>query len=138
MTTLSAPPTFSQARVARADGVARLDSTRSSRASIFRDAQEIIRRESGDNLTVDVLARRVLVSRRQLQRVFTEAGTTVRAEVGAARMERAAELLHETSLPIREVARRLGYRQAAQFSKAFRQRYGLTPSQWREGAGESP
>jgi AraC-like DNA-binding protein len=75
----------------------------------------------------------VLASRRQLQRVFTDAGTSVRAELRAVRMRQAAELLLGSSLSVRAIASRVGYRQPAHFANAFRQRHGVTPSQYRKG-----
>jgi AraC family transcriptional regulator, regulatory protein of adaptative response / methylphosphotriester-DNA alkyltransferase methyltransferase len=108
---------------------------RSSRARVFRDAQAIIQREYGKDLAVEALARSVLASRRQLQRAFTEAGTTVRAELTAVRMKRAAELLLRSSLSVREVACLVGYRQPAHFADTFRRGYGVTPSQYRKGVG---
>jgi AraC-like DNA-binding protein len=112
---------------------AKLAGTRRSRASLFHDARAIIQREYPEELAVEALARRVLASRRQLQRVFTEAGTSVRAELRAVRMQRAAELLVGSSLSVREVASVVGYRPPAHFSNAFRRRYGVTPSQYRKG-----
>jgi AraC-like DNA-binding protein len=46
-------------------------------------------------------------------------------------MDAAAELLARGSLTVREVAQRVGYRQPAQFAKAFRRRHGLSPSSYR-------
>jgi AraC-like DNA-binding protein len=46
-------------------------------------------------------------------------------------MERAAEMLIGSDLTVREVAHRVGYRQPAQFAKAFRRHHGLVPSDYR-------
>jgi AraC family transcriptional regulator of adaptative response / methylphosphotriester-DNA alkyltransferase methyltransferase len=51
------------------------------------------------------------------------------------RMERAAELLVRRGLTVREVAHRVGYRQPAQFAKAFRRHKGLAPSAFRSRVG---
>jgi AraC-like DNA-binding protein len=48
-------------------------------------------------------------------------------------MERAAELLARRSVTVREVAHRVGYRQPAQFAKAFRRHLGVAPSDFRAG-----
>jgi AraC-like DNA-binding protein len=50
-------------------------------------------------------------------------------------MQRAAELLSRRSLTVREVARRVGYRQPAQFAKAFRRYQGQAPSAFRSTGG---
>ena len=49
-------------------------------------------------------------------------------------MDRAADLLAERDLTVREVAQRVGYRQPAQFAKAFRRRHGSAPSMFRSQA----
>ena len=46
-------------------------------------------------------------------------------------MDRAAELLARRSVTVREVAHRVGYRQPAQFAKAFRREQGVAPSDFR-------
>lgn len=88
-----------------------------------------------ERLDLDGLSQAIYASPRQLQRAFAEAGTSVRASLYSVRMRRAAELLRQSQLPVAVVARCVGYRQPAQFAKAFRRRYGCTPSQWRRGAG---
>ena len=76
--------------------------------------------------------RRVASSRRQLQRAYSEIGsTTFREHLTAVRMERAAELLRIRGLTVRDVAHRVGYRQPAQFAKAFRRHHGIAPSDFR-------
>jgi transcriptional regulator GlxA family with amidase domain len=103
------------------------------RTSLFRDAVEIVDAEYGSDLSLDEIARRVASSRRQLQRAYAEIGdTTFREHLTAVRMERAAELLATRGLTVREVAARVGYRQPAQFAKAFRRHHGAAPSGYRE------
>jgi AraC family transcriptional regulator of adaptative response / methylphosphotriester-DNA alkyltransferase methyltransferase len=102
------------------------------RASLFDDATAIVEREYAADLSLDDIARRVACSRRQLQRAYAEVGrTTFREHLTAVRMDRAADLLHTRPLTVREVARRVGYRQPAQFAKAFRRRHGVPPSAYR-------
>jgi AraC-like DNA-binding protein len=108
--------------------------TISLRSSIFREATSIVEAEYGSDLALDDVARRVATSRRQLQRAYAEIGhTTFREHLTRVRMERAAELLARRGLTVREVAHRVGYRQPAQFAKAFRRHQGLAPSAFRSG-----
>src|ERR671916_681591 len=103
------------------------------RTSLFRDAVAIVESEYGSDLSLDEIARRVASSRRQLQRSYAEIGnTTFREHLTAVRMDRAAELLATRGLTVREVAQRVGYRQPAQFAKAFRRHHGVAPSGFRE------
>jgi AraC family transcriptional regulator, regulatory protein of adaptative response / methylphosphotriester-DNA alkyltransferase methyltransferase len=102
------------------------------RTSLFEDAVAIVESEYASDLSQDDIARRVASSRRQLQRAYSEIGdTTFREHLTAVRMERAAELLRIRGLTVRDVAHRVGYRQPAQFAKAFRRHHGIAPSDYR-------
>ena len=102
------------------------------RSSLFSEATAIVEREYATQLSLDVIARRVASSRRQLQRAYSEVGhTTFREHLTRVRMERAADLLARRSVTVREVAHRVGYRQPAQFAKAFRRHHGVAPSGFR-------
>jgi AraC family transcriptional regulator of adaptative response / methylphosphotriester-DNA alkyltransferase methyltransferase len=104
------------------------------RTSLLDDAIAIVEAEYASDLALDDIARRVASSRRQLQRAYTEIGqTTFREHLAAVRMERAAELLQNRGLTVREIAHRVGYRQPAQFAKAFRRHHGVAPSDYRAG-----
>ena len=107
------------------------------RTDLFRDAVAIVHEEYAHDLALDVIARRVASSRRQLQRAFAEIGrTTFRAYLTGVRMEQAARMLSTQPLTVREVARRVGYRQPAQFAKAFRRHHGTAPSEFRSVAAD--
>jgi transcriptional regulator GlxA family with amidase domain len=102
------------------------------RTSLFDDAVAIVEAEYGSELALDDIARRVASSRRQLQRAYAEiGGTTFREHLTGVRMDRAAELLAARGVTVRDVAHRVGYRQPAQFAKAFRRHHGLAPSAYR-------
>ena len=109
------------------------------RRALFEEAVEIIEREYASDLELDAVARRLATSRRQLQRAFAEAGqTSFRTFLAEVRMRRALEMLREGSLPVREVAGRVGYRQAAQFAKTFRRHHGRPPSSFRREGRQDP
>ena len=108
------------------------------RRALFLEAVSIIDAEYSKKLALDDLARRVATSRRQLQRAFAEAGeTSFRSYLQRVRMERAAELLRAGESPVNQVASAVGYRQPAQFAKAFRRHHGTPPSTFR-GAADEP
>ena len=107
-------------------------STIHHRTALFEDAIAIVEEEFSSELSLDDIARRVASSRRQLQRAYSEIGqTTFRDHLTQVRMEKAAELLSGRGLTVREVAYRVGYRQPAQFAKAFRRHHGVSPSDFR-------
>src|SRR5919201_2674258 len=102
------------------------------RTSLYEEATSIVENEFASELSLDDIARRVASSRRQLQRAYAEIGnTTFREHLTAVRMDRAAEMLGMRGLTVREVAHRVGYRQPAQFAKAFRRHHGTSPSEYR-------
>src|SRR4051812_40763276 len=102
------------------------------RTSLYEDAVAIVEDEFASELSLDDIARRVASSRRQLQRAYAEIGnTTFRDHLTRVRMQRAADMLVGRGLTVREVAHRVGYRQPAQFAKAFRRYQGVAPSAFR-------
>jgi AraC family transcriptional regulator, regulatory protein of adaptative response / methylphosphotriester-DNA alkyltransferase methyltransferase len=110
-------------------------STQTRRRTLFAEALEAIGRHYADEtLSLGDVAHAIATSRRQLQRVLSEHGTSFRAELQRERMTRAAHLLRESRLPVSSVARSVGYRQAAQFSKAFLRHFGKPPSALRRAA----
>jgi AraC-like DNA-binding protein len=122
--------------------------TVSERRRLYLLARATVARHYRRELTLRALARTLASSPRQLQRAYAQFGrTTFREDLFARRMAAAAELLLEQrSLPVREVALLVGYRQASHFARAFRRRYGLSPARFRDraasvrsgGAGRTP
>jgi AraC family transcriptional regulator of adaptative response / methylphosphotriester-DNA alkyltransferase methyltransferase len=112
------------------DGHRQRITTPGRRATLLAEATVVIElRHADPTLGLDDVAREIATSSRQLQRVFSElAGTAFRDELAAVRMQHGAALLLTTDLPVSEVAHRVGYRQAAQFAKAFRRHHGVSPS----------
>jgi AraC family transcriptional regulator, regulatory protein of adaptative response / methylphosphotriester-DNA alkyltransferase methyltransferase len=109
------------------------------RTSLFEEATSIVETEFASDLSLDDIARRVASSRRQLQRAYAEIGrTTFRDHLTSVRMQRAAEMLESRRLTVREIAHRVGYRQPAQFAKAFRRHHGVAPSSFRTSALPGP
>ena len=103
-----------------------------SRRLLFQEACSIVAFEYPERLELDTLARRLATSPRQLQRAFAEiGGTSFRTLLAEVRMKRAVSLLEQGHLPVRDVALSVGYRQPAQFAKAFRRHHGAPPSNFR-------
>jgi AraC family transcriptional regulator, regulatory protein of adaptative response / methylphosphotriester-DNA alkyltransferase methyltransferase len=110
--------------------------TLSSRKRLYLLARVLVARHYRKQLTLAVVARALASSPRQLQRAYAQFGDSSFSEdLLARRMAAAAELLLEQrSIPVRDVARLVGYRQAPHFAAAFRRRYGLSPARFRERA----
>lgn len=114
---------------------AKRQSTVDRRRALYEEAAEVLEREYESELSLDQVALQVAASRRQLQRAFAEAGeTSFRTYLQKVRMAKAAQLLRDSALPVNKVASSVGYRQPAQFAKAFRRHHGSPPSSFRSGA----
>lgn len=65
-------------------------------------------------------------------RAFRQAsGTTPHQHVLELRLNRACDMLRGEAMPVALIARRCGFSSPARFSVAFHERYGLTPTQYR-------
>lgn len=82
--------------------------------------------------TVASLARRVAMSRTAFAARFTACvGEAPIRYLARQRLARAEHLLATTALPLAEIARRVGYTDAANFSRAYRRARGSTPGKLR-------
>jgi len=75
------------------------------------------------------------VSTRTLIRRLKRSGTSYQVLVDQLRSRLAGEWLRDTDLPLAEIAHRLGFSDASNFSRAFHKWYGCTPGAYRRSAG---
>jgi AraC family transcriptional regulator of adaptative response / methylphosphotriester-DNA alkyltransferase methyltransferase len=110
-----------------------------TRRRLYLLARVVVARHYRRALTLTEVAAAVSSSPRQLQRAYAQFGeTTFQEDLLARRMAVAAELLIEQrAIPVCDVARLVGYRQAPHFARAFRRRYGLSPARFREAASQA-
>ena len=83
-------------------------------------------------LAVADAAKRLGVSERTLQRKLGELGTTFQDEVGEARLRAAKKLLVTTDRALTAIALDIGFSSLQHFGSQFRQREGLSPSEYRQ------
>ncbi|MFJ8585308.1 AraC family transcriptional regulator [Streptomyces sp. NPDC093595] len=82
--------------------------------------------------TIEALAKEVGMSRSAFTAAFRElVGEAPARHLTGRRMQEAARLLGETSLPQSAVPRRVGYQSAVGFHLAFRKWFGVTPGEYR-------
>jgi LacI family transcriptional regulator len=62
-------------------------------------------------------------------------GRTPHDEIARVRFERVRRLLRESRLPLEEIARRSGFRNAEYLATAFRREFGTSPGSYRTFAG---
>lgn len=82
---------------------------------------------------IDSLAEYLSVSRRTLTRHFNKAtGMSVVEWLTTARLHRSQELLESMDIPIEQVAEQAGFPSAATFRQQFRDKFGVSPGEWRK------
>ena len=108
----------------------------SSADGIISAAKSHIELHIGDrNLGPGHIAAAVGISERQLSRIFADADTTVGRYVLQQRLGFAKAALssrEQDVVSVGEIGKRFGFSSPSHFSRTFRQRFGLTPLQWRK------
>lgn len=85
------------------------------------------------DLKTGAIATELGISLRTVQNVFAALGTTPSAFILERRLQKAAEnLALQRDNSITEVAFNAGFNDSAYFTRCFRQRFGTTPTHWRE------
>jgi transcriptional regulator GlxA family with amidase domain len=83
-------------------------------------------------LPIGLLARKIKVSQRHLERLFFDELACSPADLyRSIRMRHAAWLLGRTDSPITDIALNSGFADCAHFSREFRRAFGTAPSKWR-------
>lgn len=97
------------------------------------EVEQYVHEHCGEPLTRTVLADVAGFSVAHFHRIFTrQVGENVATYVRRVRMLRAGRKLRMGAVDISEVALATGYDTHAAFSKAFKQQFGLSPSQFRQ------
>ena len=95
-------------------------------------ALSAIHRDPGHDWTVEELARACSLSRSAFAaRFVARVGKPPATYLAHVRLDAAAGLLRDTSLPVTLIADNVGYTSEAAFSRAFTRRYGTPPARWR-------
>ena len=86
---------------------------------------------------LEELARRIGTNENKLTELFRRRfGMAVYEYLGELRLERARLQLAGTRSQVQLIAERAGYRNASDFSRAFRRRYGIGPRQYRQASAQ--
>jgi AraC-like DNA-binding protein len=82
---------------------------------------------------LDELASRFGTNRTSLNEGFKRrCGKSAMAYLGDLRIEVAAQMIRNTTLPIKDISRRVGFEDGSYFARAFARRTGLSPTAFRE------
>lgn len=86
-----------------------------------------------EKVTITTLSRTFHTNRTTLTERFRETtGVPVMTYLARLRIRMASSMLHDTRLPINEVAYRVGFNDMTHFGRTFRKYMGCTPSEYRE------
>ncbi len=89
----------------------------------------------GETLDLDRLSGQLHYSKGYLNRLFKErTNSTLHKYIKQARLERGAEKLEKTDLPVFSVALDVGYASQQAFATAFKKAYGCSPKEYRNQA----
>lgn len=99
---------------------------------IFK-AVEFVKQNAADNeISVEDVAANAGFSIDYFNRIFlTHTGFTVTAYMNYVRLKNATKLLRTTDKSVLEIALEIGYDSHEGFTKAFKKKYGVTPSEYR-------
>jgi len=94
----------------------------------LHEVRRILARSLTERPSIEALARRVGINRNKLTFGFKHLfDQTISEYCIESRLQSGWQLLQETTMPVAVVAAKVGYAQAAAFSTAFRQHFGVTP-----------
>ena len=90
-------------------------------------------------LTLDIVAKHVFLNKTYISQLFSRhLDISFVDYLESVRIANACSLLRSTSMSVAEIAKAAGYSSASYFTKAFKKRIGVVPSQYRSAAPEDP
>lgn len=86
-----------------------------------------------NDITISDIAQSCKIHRNYLGKIFRDQlGTSPQEFLITYRMNKAVQLLRTTKLSVKDIGNAVGYPNQLHFSRAFKNVYGLSPSQWRK------
>lgn len=109
-----------------------LDERDSSREETVKKVHDHLLEHLDERITIAELSRSFHINPTTLKQSFREYyGDSIAAHVNEHRMERAAELLSAGEASIDEVASAVGFLSRSRFGEAFKEKYSITPAEYR-------
>lgn len=110
-----------------------------SAAAYVNYAKEFLAENYNRKVKVNDLAERIGINRSYLAKSFKKMiGCSPQQFLVNLRMEKAVTMLKNTEFPINQIAAEVGYENPLTFSKIFKQRYGISPKNYRGSASSFP
>lgn len=100
---------------------------------IIRKVQDIIEAEYGHDIGLESIAEKVYLTPCYLSTLFKkEMKVSLVNYIRDYRMQRARELLRDTTVRVADIGRRVGYTNLPYFYTVFKNQFGMTPVEFRE------
>lgn len=107
-----------------------------SSEDIIHSIHEYLMEHLSERITIEQLARQFLMNSTTLKKTFKQVyGISIAAHMKKHRMERALELLQETQDSIARIALSVGYESQSRFTTAFKETYGMLPTEYKKKKG---
>ncbi|WP_410512002.1 response regulator [Paenibacillus sp. BR2-3] len=107
------------------------------RPSVLGNIKAYIDNHYFENIKISMFTDKYFLSREYLMKLFKgQYGYGIHEYVQKVRMDKAKDLLNDSSLKIQDISEMLGYKDKNYFSKAFRNYYECSPSEYRVLLGE--
>lgn len=104
-----------------------------SSEDVIHQVHEYLLEHLSERITIEELSRHFLMNPTTLKQTFKEIyGNSIAAHIKEHRMEKAASLLKENGDSIAQIASRVGYESQSRFTAAFKETYGVLPSEYRK------
>ncbi|MDD3054508.1 MAG: GyrI-like domain-containing protein [Aliarcobacter sp.] len=110
-------------------------STYEKRAKIANDVMNYVYKYIDTNINIDELCIELNVSKFHLHRIFKdEFGKNIYESIKSIRLQKASNLLITNKYStITDISKMTGYSSQTSFLRAFKQRFNMTPKEWKNG-----
>lgn len=110
-----------------------MDNTTSGRNTVEKEMISYIQQNYTEKISLKEFGTQFHLSEKYISRYFKEHfHITLSQYVNHLRLEHARQLLHDTTLPITEVAMQSGYQNVSYFIRSFKETYGMSPLKYRK------
>ncbi|MBO5980999.1 MAG: metalloregulator ArsR/SmtB family transcription factor [Clostridia bacterium] len=100
---------------------------------IVHRIHEYLTEHLSERITIEELSKRFHINTTTLKKIFKEVyGDSVAAHIKKHRLEKAAKLLKDTEMSIFAAAKEVGYDSQSRFTAAFKQEFGVLPTEFRK------
>lgn len=104
------------------------------REGVIAYLQSYIGENYAKDLSLEMLGEVAHLHPAYLSKIFKEiVGVNFSGYITDVRMQKAAKLLEETEYKVQEVMIQVGYQKSQHFAKLFKEKYGVTPKEYRQG-----